>query len=250
MRVVVTGATGNVGTALLEVLAADPVVDEIVALARREPGRSWPKTTFSSVDVLSDDLTPHLHGADAVVHLAWVFQPTHRPLETWGNNVRGSIRLFRAVAEGKVPTLVYASSVGAYSPAYGREVDESWPTESLPTAGYGREKAYLERVLDAFEARHPEIRVIRIRTAFVFQQAAGSQQRRLFAGPFAPTSVLRVGHIPIVPYPSGLRFQALHATDAAAAYHLALTSTSRGAFNLAADPVIDGTVLAELLGGR
>lgn len=250
MRVVVTGATGNVGTALLDVLSADPVVTEIRGLARRKPSRSWPKTSFSSVDVVSDELAPHLRGADAVVHLAWVFQPTHRPLETWRNNVGGSSRLLRAAGEHQIPILVCASSVGAYSPAHGRQVDETWPTESLPTAGYGREKAYVERMLDAFEARHPETRVVRLRTAFIFQRSSGSQQRRLFAGPLAPTPLLRRGRIPVVPHPAGLRFQALHALDAAAAYHLALTTTSRGAFNIAAEPVIDGTVLAGILGGR
>lgn len=160
------------------------------------------------------------------------------------------MRLFEAAAASRVPALVYASSVGAYSPAHGRQIDESWPTESLPTAGYGREKAYLERVLDVFEARHPQIRVVRLRTAFIFQRASGTQQRRLFAGPFVPTPLLRLGRLPVVPYPRGLRFQALHAADAAAAYHLALTGPARGAFNVAAEPVIDGAVLAGVLGGR
>jgi hypothetical protein len=31
----------------------------------------------------SDDLVPHFRGADAVVHLAWLFQPTHDPATTW-----------------------------------------------------------------------------------------------------------------------------------------------------------------------
>ena len=37
MRIVVTGATGNVGTSVVEALAADPRVTEIVGLARRRP---------------------------------------------------------------------------------------------------------------------------------------------------------------------------------------------------------------------
>lgn len=35
MRVLITGATGNVGTSLVERLAADDTVTEIVGLARR-----------------------------------------------------------------------------------------------------------------------------------------------------------------------------------------------------------------------
>jgi uncharacterized protein YbjT (DUF2867 family) len=35
MRVLITGATGNVGTSVLEALADEPAVEEIVGLARR-----------------------------------------------------------------------------------------------------------------------------------------------------------------------------------------------------------------------
>lgn len=46
MKVVVTGATGNVGTSVVEVLARDPEVTEIVGVARR--GTAWKpaKTTW------------------------------------------------------------------------------------------------------------------------------------------------------------------------------------------------------------
>jgi hypothetical protein len=70
-------------------------------------------------------------------------------------------------------------------------VDETWPTHSLPSAGYGREKAYVERVLDAFEARHPDTRVVRLRPAFIFQRSAATEQRRIFAGPFLPNPLLQ-----------------------------------------------------------
>lgn len=48
----------------------------------------------------------------------------------------------------------------------------------------------------------------------------------------------------------GLRFQALHAADAAEAYRLAVTSSAEGAFNVAADPVLDAQTLADLFGAR
>lgn len=249
MRVAVVGATGNVGSAVLRELACEPSVEEVRALARRPPETQWERTRFSSVDITADDLTPHLEGVDVVIHLAWVFQPTHRPTETWRRNVGGAMRVFEAVATLGIPALVYASSVGAYSPRRGDgRVDESWPTDGLPTAGYGREKAYLERVLDAFEARSPTTRVVRLRTGFVFQEAASSQQRRLFAGPFVPTPLLRLA--PVIPYPAGLRFQALHASDAARGYVLAAVGDAHGPFNLAAEPVIGGDEIGEVLSAR
>ena len=250
MRVVVTGATGNVGTAVVSALAADSAVSEVIGIARRLPEVSPTKTRYVEGDVAEDDLVPHLRGADALVHLAWMFQPTHQPQVTWQANAVGSARLFEAAAAAGVGAVVYASSVGAYSPGRGR-VDESWPTHSLPTAGYGREKAYVERVLDAFEAHHPGIRVVRLRPAFIFQRAAATEQRRIFAGPFLPNSVLRRGRLPVLPWPSGLSFQALHARDAGEAYRLAVTNPeARGAYNVAAEPVIDAEAVAGLLGAK
>ena len=82
-----------------------------------------------------------------------------------------------------MPALVYASSVGAYSPGpKDRAVDEGWPTHGWPGASYTREKAYLERVLDAFEARHPGVRVVRMRPGFIFKRESAHEQRRIFGG--------------------------------------------------------------------
>jgi nucleoside-diphosphate-sugar epimerase len=251
MRVVVVGATGNVGTSVVETLAADGQVDAIIGIARRRPRWQPPKTTWIQADISRDELEPHFRGADAVVHLAWLFQPSHDELATWRNNVLGSIRVFDAVAGAGVGALVYASSVGAYSPGpKDRGVDESWPTHALPTAAYGREKSYLERVLDSFERQHPQVRVVRMRPAFIFKRESASQQRRLFAGPLLPTTLIRPSLLPIVPDLPGLRLQALHSFDAAQAYRLAVVRPVRGAFNIAADPVIDSRTLGDLLGAR
>ena len=51
MRIVVTGATGNVGTALLRSLAADERVEEIVGIARRLPDWQNPRTRWVRADV-------------------------------------------------------------------------------------------------------------------------------------------------------------------------------------------------------
>lgn len=251
MRIVIVGATGNVGTSLIDVLAGEDEVSSVVGLARRKPNWDPPKTTWVEADITSDDLVAHFKGADAVVHLAWLFQPTHSPLITWRNNVEGSIRVFRATAEAGVPVLVYASSVGAYSPGSKElAVDESWPTHSLPTASYGREKAYVERVLDTFELEQTATRVVRLRPGFIFKRESASQQRRLFAGPLIPNPFARRELVPLIPDLPYFHFQALHSSDAGQAYRLALLRPVRGAFNVAADPVLDPQRLAEILKAR
>ena len=145
------------GTSVVGALGRDAQVGFVVGLARRLPDGAPPKTVWARADVTTDDLVTHFRGADAVVHLAWMFQPTHDHLATWRNNVLGAIRFVRGSGRGWRPSACISSSVGAYSPADGdRPVDESWPTHALPTAAYGREKSYLERVLDRFELSSTE----------------------------------------------------------------------------------------------
>ncbi len=250
-RVVVVGATGNVGTSVVAALAEDSKVASILGVARRLPQWSVPRTEWAQADITRDDLVGLFRGADAVIHLAWLIQPSHSPLITWRANVGGSLRVFEATAQAGVPALVYASSVGAYSPGpKDTAVAEDWPTDGWPTASYTREKAYVERSLDAFERGHPDIRVVRLRPGFIFKRESASEQRRLFMGPLVPNQLVRPGLVPIIPDLPGLRFQAVHTADIAEAYRLAALRDVQGAFNIAADPVVDASLLADIFGAR
>jgi|SRR5215218_381998 len=251
MRVVVTGATGNVGTSVLQALAQDASVDEVVGVARRKPTLVMPKTTWIAADVVEDDLESVFRGADCVVHLAWLIQPSRDQRLLQAVNVEGSSRVFQAVRAARVPALVYASSVGAYSRGpKDRQVDESWPTEGIESAYYSRQKAAVERILDRFEAEAPGTRVVRLRPALIFKRDAASEIRRLFAGPFLPNPLVRRALIPVVPRAERLVFQAVHSHDVGEAYRLAIVGDVRGAFNIAADPVLDAEALGNALGAR
>jgi UDP-glucose 4-epimerase len=252
MRIVVFGATGNVGTSLLAALDQDEHVDSVVGVARRLPSaRGDGKVEWTRADVTVDELAPLVRGADAVVNLAWAIQPSRDLARLRRTNVDGSARVFRAVADAGVPALVHASSVGTYSPGpKDRFVDESWPSDGIPTSFYSRHKAEVERLLDRFEQEHPAVRSVRLRPALIFKRESAEEQRRLFAGPFLPSALVRRGLIPLVPDVPRLRFQAVHSYDIGEAYRLAATGDARGAYNVAADPVIDPDALARLLHAR
>ena len=251
MRVVVTGASGNVGTSLLRALAADDDVEEIVGLARRRPAGAFAKTEWRTADIARDDLVPLFREADCVVHLAWLIQPSHDLDELRRTNVDGSERVFRAVAEAGVPALVHASSVGAYSPGpKDRAVDESWPNEGTPTSFYARHKAEVETMLDRFQLEFAGTRVVRLRPGLIFKRSSGEEQRRYFLGPLFPRVLARQGALAVIPDIDGLRVQAVHTRDVAEAYRLAVVGDAHGAFNVAAEPVLDARTLADALEAR
>lgn len=251
MRIVVTGATGNVGSQLVPQLLAEPAVTSVVGLARRLPAEPDPRVEWHAADVAEDDLAPLFAGVDVVVHLAWLLIPAHDLDEMRRVNLTGTRRVLDAVAKAGVPAFVHASSVGAYSPGpKDPRVDESHPTQGISSSPYSRHKATAERMLDAFETEHPERRVVRMRPGVVLQAAAASELARYFLGPFVPQTLVRPALLPLIPDVDRLALQVVHAADMASAYVLACVQPVTGAFNIATEPVLDPTTLAAILGAR
>ncbi len=255
MRVVVTGASGNVGSAVLRRLV-EAGEHDVLGVARRLPSESGPPydaVSWRSVDLTDDAATAALreafHGADAVVHLAWGFQPSHDVdyLEALG--VGGTRRVLDAVAAADVPHLVHMSSVGAYSPKHDDSpVDESWPTDGVPTSPYSRHKSMAERLLDAHRRSHPDRVVTRLRPGIIGQRNAGSALTRYALPGIVPAGVL--GHLPVLPLDRRLTIPVVHADDVATAVHRILETRAPGPFNLSAEPAVTTASIAEVLGAR
>ena len=258
MRIVILGATGNVGTAVLHRLQAADEVSSIAGVSRRGPDRAgapYDGVEWHRLDVAEPTAAGRLReivaGADAVVDLVWVIRPNRDRDHLRAVNVAGNERVFRAVAEAGVPHLVYASSVGAYGPGpKGRAVPESHPTTGVPTSHYAAQKAEVESILDRVQAEHPELLVTRLRPGLIFQSAAGPEIKDYFLGDLVPARLVARLRTPVLPFPRGLRFQALTAQDVADAYWRVIVHRAGGAFNVAADPVLDAHTMGTVLGAR
>lgn len=257
MRIVVVGASGNVGTALLRRLRRERGV-ELAGVVRRLPGpdagEPYDQVEWHSCDIGAPSAVGQLSevfaGADAVVHLAWQIQPSHDQRVLRRTNVDGSRAVIDAVVRAGVPALVYASSVGTYAPGpKDHPISERWPATGVPGSSYSEHKAEVEALLDEVEREHPTLRVVRMRPGLIFQRAAGVEITRYFLGPLAPVRLLRFGRIPLVPTNRRLRMQAVHADDVADAYTRAVLGDARGAFNVAADPVLTPELVARQFHG-
>ena len=259
MRIVVTGLSGNIGTALLRRLGGE---HELVGVVRRPPegGEPYQLASWVALDVAADGaqerLREVLEGADAVVHLAWGFQPSHVPEYLDRVGITGTGAVLAAADAAGVGHLVHVSSLGAYSPAPppdadGRPVpvDESWPTEGIESLAYSKEKAGAERLLDGYEKTGSgRMLVTRMRPALVVQRDAGSAILRYGLPAFVPSGV--VGLLKVLPLDPHLVIQAVHADDVADAIARAVERRAGGAFNLAADPPLDAQAIAGALGAR
>ncbi len=254
MRIVVTGASGNVGTALLRRLAGTDA--SLIGIARRTPpdvdayaGVEWVSLDVGALDA-TERLTSVFAGADAVVHLAWLIQPG-RDRELLRRTNQGGTRAVIAAAQAAgIGQLVHTSSVGAYAAAPGHPwVDETWPATGVPSSSYSVDKAAAEAMLDAAESREGFPITARVRPALVLQPDAASEISRYFLGHAGPTALLKPSLLRWTPWPSGLRVQFVHADDVADAIARIVERRAAGAFNLAGDPVIDRDALREAVGG-
>jgi nucleoside-diphosphate-sugar epimerase len=161
-------------------------------------------------------------------------------------NQDGTAAIARAAVRAGVGHLVHQSSIGAYSPAYGRRVDESWPTDGIPSSVYSVDKAAAERIVDAVDN---DLVVTRVRPALIFQESAASEIGRYFLGPLIPKALVRRGLLRFAPLPDSLAFQAVHTDDVAAALALVVRERAGGAYNVAAPPVVDRSVFRSVFGG-
>ncbi len=253
MRVVITGVSGSVGTALTRRLREAGGYD-VVGIARRVPERArGDEVTWWSVDLSRADCGPSLQramrNADAVVHLAWAFQPSHRVDYLEAVGVGGTQRVLEAVAAEGVGQLVHMSSVGAYAAKRdGDPVDESWPVAAVPSSSYSRHKVAAERVLDEFESTADAPVVARLRPGIIGQASAGSALLRYGVPAFVPAAAVKA--LPVLPLPDGMTVSMVHADDVADAIARVLDAGSGGPFNLAAAVPVTVETIAEVLGAR
>jgi UDP-glucose 4-epimerase len=262
MRIAITGASGNAGTALLRnlqgQLASKPGSLQLAAISRHRPDTS--RAPYAGVDWHTLDiglerdvplLEAALEGADSVVHLAWQIQPNRDLDLLYRTNVTGTAHVLEAARKAGVKQVVCASSIGAYSKApKDRRLDESWPATGMPGSHYSRHKAAQEKLLDGLAAAEPGIAVARLRPGLIFQGGAGSEIGRYFLGPAIPRFLPKRPWLPVLPAPDNLIFQAVHADDVAEAYWRVIDQRASGAFNIAAEPVLTPQELARIVRAR
>jgi nucleoside-diphosphate-sugar epimerase len=242
MKVAITGAAGDFGTAILRRLLPDERVTEVVAIDVAPPRVEHEKLRPQICDVRAPEIGEHLDGAEAVVHLAFVLVPGRDLAAAHEVNLEGSRNVLESSAEAGARRLVVASSLSAYgAPAPGLEPvdDDSFPA-GTPERFYFREKAQVEHLLDWWERAHADspMTITRLRPGFIYGPDFDNPALALMGSPLA-----------VLPDDDG-RTQLIHQDDLARAFCEAIFRDAPGAFLLVTEDSVSQEDLAEISGGR
>ncbi len=137
MKIALTGSSGRVGSAILELALSEG--HELVCLDRvaAPPNQQRPGVTFVQADMADyDAFEGALRGCDALIHMAAIPAPGNHPDHVvHNNNVVASYNALRAAAELGLTHVCQASSVNATGFNYSRwprfdffPLDETHPT--------------------------------------------------------------------------------------------------------------------------
>jgi len=179
MKIAISGASGFIGTRLLQALAA--AGHQLQVFSRRASTHLPPGVRVSVWDpVEGEPPSEDLRGQDAVIHLAgenvgqrWTAEARRRILESRVNGTRNLVAALAKLPQ-RPATLICASATGYY----GARGDEILDEAALPGNGFLAEVcAAWEREAQAAESLG--MRVVRVRIGLVLDPRGGALQRML-----------------------------------------------------------------------
>jgi UDP-glucose 4-epimerase len=239
-RIAVTGSSGFYARGLLPALRARWPNVRILGLDMTAPATVAPDE-FAICDVTSDRVHAEFERfrPDAVVHLAFVVNPTRNDAQMHEVNVGGTKNVMRAaVACGARRFLVSSSAT-----SYGAFSDNAVPmAEDFPLRArdyrYAKDKVAVEQLLVEFEQSNPDIVVSWTRPCMIYGQGVTNYL----------TNLILSGPLIVLPGGNNTEMQFVHLDDLGRATTEILASGKRGPFNVAPDDWFTLKSLAKLSG--
>jgi UDP-glucose 4-epimerase len=242
MRYLITGGAGYIGSRLVDLLSRREDTERIVICDVAPPAAYRPKTQFERVDVRDRDgvrAALERSGADAVIHLAFILNPSHDEQFMYDVDVNGAHNVLEAAAAAGTQQVLVASSSTAYGafPDNPVPLTEDDPVRGVPGFPYARHKTESDRLCQLWAAAHPDRVMTIVRPCVVFGPSVDNFIVRLWTkAPFTPDT----GHLD-----SPIQF--VHEDDVVEAMSHLLLGRHAGAFNVAGDGLMTLRECAEIL---
>jgi UDP-glucose 4-epimerase len=243
MRYLVTGGSGYIGSRLTARLAERDDTERILICDVRPPREQRAKVEFRQLDVRDAAgvrAAVEAERPDALVHLAFVLNPSHDHELTYDIDVNGTLNVLRGAADAGVGHVLVTSSAVAYGafPDNPVPLTEDWPVRGVPGFPYAREKAEADRLCQLWALENPERTMTIVRPCIVFGPNVDNYLVRLWTDqPFQAD---------LGGTDNGVQF--VHEDDVVEAISRLLEGRHGGAFNLAGDGVMSSAECAEMIG--
>jgi UDP-glucose 4-epimerase len=239
VRVLVTGASGHVGGAVAERLAAEG--HGVVGLSRT-PGQAPAVGEWVAADLAADPsaelVPPDVPACDAIVHAAAALAPDPHAVEVALVNCLGTQRVVALAERWGVRSLVYISSLPVVGTPRRLPVDEDHPVD--PPTAYHASKLYGERLVELGRRRGTAAAALRL-TAPVGPGMPDGRILSVWVGRALRGEPLELAG------DGGRRQDYVDVRDVAAGVARCLEAGASGLFNLASGRATSNRELAELV---
>ncbi len=238
--VLVTGASGYLGSKLVNLLSGKTEIQQIIGADVRAPSFQSNKVVSYSRDIRRDcDDLMRKHNVDAVIHSAWILPPIHDKARMEDINLNGTRAVVQSVLRAGVRHLLFTSSTTAYGfhPDNDRPLTEESRLRGNEDFTYSKCKRIIDLELQEFARANPEMIVTIVRPCFIVGPG--------FNNPMATYLKKK-----LVPLPSQRApLQVVHEDDVTKAICRLLFLQKAGVYNIVPEGSLDFNRMVQLLGG-
>jgi len=259
MRIILTGASGYIGSQLMDLWLKEDRIEEIIAIDLKDPRflfeKNNPKVRFikkNVADINFEAELPNFGEIGAVVHAAYLIRtPYFHKAEHLRSNIFGAENVFKFALNNKILKLIHFSTVAVYGAKKGNSLERPFKENDAiqeDKITYGKDKGEIEKILQNLNQKYQnqsetEISVLRI-------GSVSGPFGKLVVGKKGLQSFLR-GLLPFIPITGEVSArQFVHEDDIIAAVNFCLfepLGEKYNVFNLAPNGLLTFREIAKIL---
>jgi UDP-glucose 4-epimerase len=190
MRVLVTGASGYIGSLLIEKLQQNPFIEKIIAVDVKKNIKDNEKVEFFYKDIRDPEICTliRIYQINVVIHLASIVNPPKgmSKEEQFSIDVKGTENILECAGKNMVQKFIITSSGAAYGyyPDNPIPIKESHPIRGNQEFAYSYHKRLIEKKLEQYRKKYPLMKQYVFRVSTILGKNTSNQITKLFENKF------------------------------------------------------------------